>query len=72
MKTVLINSCNFGSTGNIMLEIAETAENGGYTAAVCYPDKAVTTAENKRKRILLSGLGSRVIYTCAACRDNGT
>lgn len=37
MKTVLINSCNFGSTGNIMLEIAKTARNCGHTVCVCYP-----------------------------------
>ena len=69
MKTVLINSCNFGSTGNIMLEIAETAENGGYTAAVCYPQSRDNSRKGKgfyyRNSVFTQ-------YTPAACRDNGT
>ena len=62
MKTVLINSCNFGSTGNIMLEIAETAENGGYTAAVCYPQSRDNSRKQKEKDFVIGTRFSRNIH----------
>ena len=62
MKTVLINSCNFGSTGNIMLEIAETAENGGYTAAVCYPQSRDNSRKQKEKDFIIGTRFSRNIH----------
>ncbi len=62
MKTVLINSCNFGSTGNIMLEIAETAENGGYTAAVCYPQSRDNSRKQKEKDLIIGTRFSRNIH----------
>ncbi len=37
MRIASINSCNFGSTGNIMLQIAETAKRTGAETLVCYP-----------------------------------
>ena len=62
MKTVLINSCNFGSTGNIMLEIAETAENGGYTAAVCYPQSRDNSRKQKEKEKSRSSIIPAMIW----------
>lgn len=66
MKTVLINSCNFGSTGNIMLEIAETAENGGYTAAVCYPQSRDNSRKQKEKDFIIGTRFSRNIHLMLA------
>lgn len=66
MKTVLINSCNFGSTGNIMLEIAETAENGGYTAAVCYPQSRDNSRKQKEKDFVIGTRFSRNIHLMLA------
>lgn len=37
MKIVMINSVTYGSTGKIMLQIAETARAAGHEAYVCYP-----------------------------------
>ena len=66
MKTVLINSCNFGSTGNIMLEIAETAENGGYTATVCYPQSRDNSRKQKEKDFIIGTRFSRNIHLMLA------
>lgn len=66
MKTVLINSCNFGSTGNIMFEIAETAENGGYTAAVCYPQSRDNSRKQKEKDFVIGTRFSRNIHLMLA------
>ncbi len=38
MKIAEINSCNFGSTGNIMLGIAEAARESGMQAVCCVPE----------------------------------
>jgi len=37
MKIVSINSCNYGSTGNIMLSIANEARMVGHTAYTVCP-----------------------------------
>lgn len=37
MKIVQINTCNFGSTGNIMINIAKTAESRGHKTWFVYP-----------------------------------
>lgn len=37
MKIVMINSVTYGSTGKIMLQIAEAARSAGHEAYVCYP-----------------------------------
>ena len=37
MKIVMINSVTYGSTGKIMLQIAETARDAGHESFVCYP-----------------------------------
>lgn len=57
MKIAEINSCNFGSTGNIMLEIAEVAEKCGHTAAVCYPKSRGNAKKQKETDIVI---GSRI------------
>lgn len=48
-KTIVeINSCNFASTGNIMINIAEEARKKGYRVFVCCP----YSGDNKRKKAL--------------------
>lgn len=47
IKIIEINSCNFGSTGNIMLNIADIARKEGNTAYIAYPD----SNSNRRKRV---------------------
>ena len=37
MKIVEINSCNFGSTGKIMTDIAANAGRAGHYVTVCWP-----------------------------------
>ena len=46
MIILQINSCNFGSTGNIMLNIADIAQKEGNTAYIAYPD----SNSNRRKK----------------------
>lgn len=45
MKVLEINSCNFGSTGNIMLQIAEAARAQGHTVITSCPK----SRSNKKK-----------------------
>lgn len=47
MKVVELNSCNYGSTGNIMIEIANTARNFGIKVYTSCPD-----SRTMRKKIL--------------------
>lgn len=55
MKIAEINSCNFGSTGKIMLEIADVAEKDGHTAVVCYP-KSRTNAKKQKESDIVIGI----------------
>ena len=57
MKSLSINSCNFGSTGKIMLHLADRAQQSGYEVTVAYPD----SRSNRRNTTLNSTLiGNRV------------
>lgn len=47
MKIIEINSTNYGSTGNIMLQIAETARQQKHTVITCCP----VSRDNKKKTI---------------------
>lgn len=47
MKILEINSTNYGSTGNIMLQIADTARRKGHTVITCCP----ASRDNKKKSI---------------------
>ena len=62
MNIVEINSCNFGSTGNIALQIAETAQKNGHAVFFAYPksrDNQKKTVENK---ILIGNRFSRNLH----------
>lgn len=62
MRIAEINSCNFGSTGNIMLEIAEVAEKCGHTAAVCYPKSRGNAKKQKESDIAIGNRLSRNLH----------
>ena len=47
MKVIEINSGNFGSTGNIMLQIAEAARTKGHTVITCCPK----SRSNQKKKV---------------------
>lgn len=53
MKIVQINTCNFGSTGNIMINIAKSAELRGHTTWFVYP---------KFKLNLLKKLDNSIVF----------
>jgi len=57
MKIAMINLGNFGSTGNIMLDLSEQCKINGMESVVCYPDSLV----NRKKKICNSILiGKRI------------
>lgn len=59
MKIAEINSCNFGSTGNIMLEIAKTARNCSHTVCVSYPKSRDNAKKQSDKDIVIGNRISR-------------
>ncbi|MBE6751103.1 MAG: glycosyltransferase [Ruminococcaceae bacterium] len=65
MKIFEINSGNYGSTGNIMLNIAETARLSGYSVKVAYRQSRSVTANEKEEEIQIGnsfyGLTHRII-----------
>ena len=62
MRIAEINSCNFGSTGNIMLEIAKVAEKCGHMAAVCYPKSRGNAKKRKGSDIVIGNRLSRNLH----------
>lgn len=65
MKIFEINSGNYGSTGNIMLNIAETARLSGHSVKVAYRQSRSVTANEKEEEIQIGnsfyGLTHRII-----------
>ena len=65
MKIFEINSGNYGSTGNIMLNIAETARLSGHSVKVAYRQSRSVTANEKEEEIQIGnsfyGLSHRLI-----------
>ena len=56
-KIVAINSCNYGSTGNIMIDILKTAEKDKMITLACYPKSRRTMKKfNKKKHYYIGGL----------------
>lgn len=62
MRIAEINSCNFGSTGKIMLEIANVAERYGHTAVVCYPKSRTNLNKQKETDIVIGSRFSRNLH----------
>lgn len=65
MKIFEINSGNYGSTGNIMLNISETAKNAGHDVMVAFRKSRSVTASGKENEILIGnsfyGLIHRIV-----------
>lgn len=62
MRIAEINSCNFGSTGNIMLGIAETARENGMQAVCCVPKSRDNLKKAVKEQILIGSRLSRNIH----------
>lgn len=62
MKLVEINSCNFGSTGNIMLGIAEIAREKGIDAYVCVPKSRDNSKKSVDGQIFIGNRFSRNLH----------
>ena len=59
MNIVEINTCNYGSTGTIMLQIAQTAENRGHNVWVAYHNRPLNRAKAVKHSILI---GNKFAY----------
>ena len=62
MKIIEINSCNFGSTGNIMLNIANIAQKEGNEVYVSYPDSNSNRKKQADSDILIGTRLTRNIH----------
>lgn len=61
-KIIEINSCNFGSTGNIMLNIADIAQKEGNEVYVSYPDSNSNRKKQADSDILIGTSLTRNIH----------
>lgn len=66
MRIVEINSCNFGSTGNIMLQIAEAARKIGHEVITCCPKSRDNMKKKVGNQILIGNRVSRNIHLILA------
>lgn len=62
MRIVEINGCNFGSTGNIMLGIAEKARSHGHKVSICVPKSRENSKKKVRDQIFIGNRISRIIH----------
>lgn len=62
MKIVQINMVDYGSTGKIMLQIAEIARENGFDSWVGYPDWGISKKKNIPNRIFIGNRYSRQIH----------
>ncbi len=62
MRTLSINSCNFGSTGNIMRQIAETAKRAGAETLICYPRSRSNAKKQSPGDLLIGNRISRNVH----------
>ena len=53
MRILQINSCNFGSTGNIMLGVAQLARKEGNESVVCVPRQRDNYKKEVEKQIFI-------------------
>lgn len=59
MNIVEINTCNYGSTGKIMLQIAQTAETRGHNVWVAYHNHKANLSKTVKNSILI---GNRLAF----------
>lgn len=62
MRVLSINSCNHGSTGNIMLQIGEQARAVGHQVTVAYPDSRSNRKKVVSNSILIGNRFSRNLH----------
>ncbi|MBU5450128.1 glycosyltransferase [Acetivibrio sp. MSJd-27] len=59
---VLLNSCNYGSTGNICIDIRETAKECAYEVFFCYPASRSNFAKKIEQSITLGNRFERNLH----------
>lgn len=62
MRILEINSCNYGSTGNIMLQIGEQARAAGHQVTVAYPDSRTNRAKCVQDDVFIGNRFSRNLH----------
>lgn len=62
MKIVEINSCNFGSTGNIMLQIVQAARECGHEVITSCPASRSNSRKEVQDQILIGNRFSRNVH----------
>lgn len=66
MRILMINTCNYGSTGNIMRQIADTVRKAGGTAVICYPKSRSNATKQQPEDIVIGNRLSRNIHLLLA------
>ncbi len=66
MTVIEINSCNFGSTGNIALQIAEAARKEGHTVYTACPKSRDNLKKTTKNQIFIGNRISRNIHLILA------
>jgi len=61
-KILQINSVNFGSTGNIMLNISKTAQENGYISYVAYANSRTNKKKKVENSILIGSIIERNLH----------
>lgn len=59
MKIIQINTCNFGSTGKIMYNLASLSEEEGYQVYCCYPKRFSNGIRYSRNDVIIGGILDR-------------
>lgn len=62
IKVLQINSVNYGSTGNIMLNISQTVQNNGGISYVAYANSRSNKINNVNNGILISNIFERNVH----------
>ncbi len=62
LKVLQINTCNFGSTGNIMLNISTMAEEHGYISYVAYANSRSNNKKKVENCILIGNILERNLH----------
>lgn len=66
MKIIEINSCNYGSTGKIMIQIAEKATQEGHNVVICWPAERSNRRDIRIENIVIGNRISRNLHLILA------
>ena len=66
MRIVEINATNYGSTGNIMLQIADAARLKGHEVFVCFPKSRENTRKKVQNQIIIGNRFLRNVHRLIA------